>query len=276
MPQQATTLIVGASISGLATAACLQKNNIDYIIIEKENQVAAPWHHHYQRLHLHTNKRFSNLPYKKFAKGIPRYPNRQQVIDYLEDYKASFNIQPQFNTVAQSIRREGNNWITETNNGSTQSQYVVMATGCYGKPKPINIEGIESFTGTVLHSYDYTTGKNYTGKKVLVVGFGNSACEIAIDLYEQGASPTLSVRSAVNVIPRDVLGIPVLELSLLLKKLSPRMADKVSAPLTNLLIGNITRIGLQKNLTALWSKYKKKATLPYWILEPLRTFAKDI
>jgi len=91
---------------------------------------------------------------------------------------------------------------------------------------------------------------------VLVVGFGNSACEIAIDLYEQGATPSMAVRSPVNVIPRDVLGIPVLELSLLLSHLPPRIADAISAPLINSLIGDIGKLGLHK--------------MPYGPLEQIR------
>src|SRR5690349_3838370 len=74
------TLVVGASISGLALAACLQEQGIDYTLIEQENEIAHPWRNHYERLHLHTSKRFSNLPYKKFGTSIPRYPSRQQVI----------------------------------------------------------------------------------------------------------------------------------------------------------------------------------------------------
>lgn len=88
------TLIVGASVAGLSTAAALQKQGIDYTIIEKGDRVGAPWHRHYHRLHLHTSKRFSQLPFKKFGPGIPRYPSRQQVIDYLEDYRHTFNINP--------------------------------------------------------------------------------------------------------------------------------------------------------------------------------------
>jgi len=91
---------------------------------------------------------------------------------------------------------------------------------------------------------------------VLVVGFGNSACEIAIDLYEQGAIPFMSVRSPVNVIPRDVLGLPVIELSLLLNRLPVRMADALSAPLLKWLIGDLNKLGLKK--------------LPYGPLEEIR------
>jgi indole-3-pyruvate monooxygenase len=254
--KQTNTLIIGASISGLASAASLQKQNIEYIIIEKQNQVATPWRNHYDRLHLHTNKRCSNLPYKKFERIIPRYPSRQQVVDYLDDYRKEFNISPVFNTEAISVKKEGGHWITETAGNSFKSKYVVMATGLYDKPKPISFKGVETFMGKIQHSYEYKTGKDFKGQNVLVVGFGNSACEIAIDLYERSAIPSMSVRSPVNVIPRDVLGVPVLELSLLLNHLSPRVADTVSVPLMRLLIGDLGKLGLKK--------------MPYGPLEEIR------
>jgi len=254
--QQANTLIIGASISGLAVAASLQRQGIEFIIIEKQGEVAAPWRNHYDRLHLHTSKRFSNLPYKKFGKTIPRYPSRQQVVDYLDDYQKEFNIKPVFNTTAISVKKGSGYWITQTDNGLFKSSYLVMATGAYGRPKPIQFNGMETFTGRILHSYEYKTGKDFTGQRVLVVGFGNSACEIAIDLYEQGSMPAMAVRSPVNVIPRDVLGVPVLELSLLLNRLPPRVADMISAPLIKWLIGDLSELGLKK--------------MPYGPLEEIR------
>ncbi|MEP6724688.1 MAG: NAD(P)/FAD-dependent oxidoreductase [Bacteroidota bacterium] len=254
--KQTTALIVGASVSGLSVAACLQKQGIEYIIIEKEAQSATPWRNHYDRLHLHTNKALSNLPYKNFDSNIPRYPSRQQVVDYLDDYQQAFNIHPVFNTQATLIKKEADHWITTTNNGVFKSKYLVVATGPFGKPKIIDFKGMETFRGKILHSYGYKTGKDFKGQNVLVVGFGNSACEIAIDLYEQGAMPAMSVRSPVNVIPRDVMGIPVLRLSLLMSILPPTMADKLNAPLMRWLLGDITKLGLQQ--------------LPYGPLEQIR------
>jgi len=254
--KQTNTLIIGASLSGLASAVCLQKRNIDYIIIEKQGQVAPAWRNHYERLHLHTSKRFSYLPYKKFGASMPRYPSREQVVDYLEDYKNEFNIIPVFNTEAISVRKETDDWITETTGGVFKSKYLIMATGAYGKPKPVNFKGIETFPGKIIHSYEYKTGKDFKGQSVLVVGFGNSACEIAIDLYEEGSKPSMAVRSPVHVIPRDVLGLPVLELSLLMSRLSPRVADAISAPLIRWLIGDLTKLGLKK--------------MPYGPLEEIR------
>jgi cation diffusion facilitator CzcD-associated flavoprotein CzcO len=253
---ETNTLIIGASISGLATAAALGRKTVEYIIIEKQACIAPSWHHHYERLHLHTSKRFSNLPFKKFERDIPRYPSRVQVLDYLEDYRREFQIDPLFNTEAIHVNKQGEYWITETNHGIFKSPYLIMATGAYTRPKKIDFEGMASFPGKILHSFDYFSGKEFRGQQVLVVGFGNSACEIAIDLFEQGAHPSMSVRSPVNVVPRDILGIPVLEISLFLNGLSPRIADLISAPLIRILLGDLTRLGLKK--------------MPYGVLEEIR------
>ena len=237
------TLIIGAGFSGLATAACLSRKGLPYTVLEKEDAVGSPWRRHYERLHLHTNKRVSNLPYFPFGSGVPRYPSRLQVIDYLERYRQHFNIQPHFRTEALSMRRSDDGWVVETNKGNVTSDFVVMATGPFKNPKPLDFPG---FPGRVLHSSNYASGQEFAGQRVLVVGFGNSACEIAIDLHEQGAHPFMSVRSPVNIIPRDILGIPVLELSLLLRRLPPRVADLISAPLVRAYIGNLSKVGLRK------------------------------
>ncbi|HWB90887.1 MAG TPA: NAD(P)/FAD-dependent oxidoreductase, partial [Puia sp.] len=250
------TLVIGASLSGLASAACLQKYALDYRIIEKDDKIAAPWHTHYDRLHLHTHKNGSNLPRKKFPSNIPKYPGRQQLIEYAEEYRRAFDIQPLFRTEALSISKADDGWLTETTNGSYRSKYLIMATGAFSKPLPLDFPGLETFPGEAIHSSRYRTGKRFQGKKVLVVGFGNSACEIAIDLVEQGAFPTMAVRSPVNVVPRDILGLPIVKISLLLGLLPPRLADKLSGPLLRLLIGDITALGLKK--------------MPYGPLEQIR------
>lgn len=260
--KQTETLVVGASVSGLASAASLQKQGIEYVIIEKQSQIASPWRHHYDRLHLHTNKRVSNLPYKKFGSTVPRYPTRKQVVEYLEDYQKELNINPIFNSEAKSIRKEDDYWITETNNGRFKSKYLVMATGAFGNPKPVSFKGMETFSGEILHSCQYRSGKALKGKKVLVVGFGNSACEIAIDLFEQGAIPFISVRSPVNIIPRDIAGIPILEFSLIMSRLPPRVADTIIAPLMRLIFGDITKLGLTKKPYGPFEEIKKDRTIP--------------
>jgi indole-3-pyruvate monooxygenase len=260
--KETKTVIVGASISGLASASSLKRQGIEYTVIEKQGLAGAPWHHHYDRLHLHTPKSLSNLPYKKFDTDVPRYPSRQQVTDYLSDYQKAFDINPIYNTEAKSIRKEGDFWITETTNGAFKSKYVIVATGSYGKAKAVNFKGMETFGGEIVHSCNYKTGQDFKGQKVLVVGFGNSACEIAIDLYEQGAVPSMSVRSPVNVIPRDVMGIPILKLSLLMSQLPPRLADAVNDPLMRLIFGDITKLGLKKMSYGAFQQINKDGSIP--------------
>ena len=267
-------LIVGASVSGLASASTLQKRNIDYVIIERESQIATPWRNHYERLHLHTTKGLSNLPYKKFDRSIPRYPSRQQVVDYLVDYQQAFHINPVFNTEARSIKKQFNHWITETNNGIYKSKYVIIATGPFGKPKPVSFKGMETFPGKILHSYAYKTGKDFKGQEVLLVGFGNSACEIAIDLFEQGAKPSMAVRSAVNVVPRDLFGVPILKLSLLLSQLPPRIADAINVPFMRLRFGDITKLGLKKMPYGAFQQIQKDGNIPVLDIGTLKQIRK--
>ncbi len=133
--KKTNTLIVGASFSGLASAASLQKLGIENTVIEKCGKIVAPWHTHYDRLHLHTNKALSNMPYKNFDSSLPRYPSRLQVIEYAEDYRKHFDINPIFNTDAQSVRKEEDYWITTANNETFQSKNLIIATGIYGKAR---------------------------------------------------------------------------------------------------------------------------------------------
>lgn len=123
-------------------------------------------------------------------------------------------------------------------------------------------EGMPAFKGEILHSSQYKSGATFKNKNVLIVGFGNSACEIAICLYEHGASPALSVRSAVNVLPRDILGLPVLEMGKLTTMLAPATADKLTAPLIRLLVGDITKLGLKKSRYGPREQIEKQKRIP--------------
>jgi indole-3-pyruvate monooxygenase len=256
------TLIIGASAAGLATAACVKRRGIDFIILEKYPAVATPWRNHYDRLHLHTSKKNSALPFKKFHWSLPKYPSRQQVVDYLEEYAKKLTIHPVFNTEALSVKKEDNNWVTETNNGTYRSKYVIIATGLNKQPYCPELEGMSSFTGKVLHSSQFKNGREFTGKNVLVVGFGNSACEQAICLYEHGAIPFLSVRSPVNVLPRDIFGFSVLELGKLTSVFPPRIADKINAPLVRMLVGDIRKLGLKKSVYGPMEQIEKQKRIP--------------
>ncbi len=240
------TLIIGASAAGLACAARLKRIRHEFILLERSDMVGQSWRNHYDRLHLHTHKGASTLPYVPYPKDTPKYPSRNQVVSYLEDYASMLGLNPIFNTEVISVKRENDRWITVTNDETYESEHVIFCTGKAHTPRAFNKPGLESFPGQVIHSSAYRNGREFENQNVLVVGFGNSACEIAIDLHEHGARTFMSVRSPVNIIPKEILGIPVLTIGIFQSNFPPRVTDRLNKPLLKFLIGDFTKYGLRK------------------------------
>src|SRR6266498_6114522 len=239
-------IVIGAGPAGLAVGACLKQEDIPCVILEQNDQVGSAWHHHYDRLHLHTDKRNSELPFIPYPKDYPRYPSRTQLIEYLESYAQKFQLDIRFRQEVISARYDKDQWEVQTQDSFYHATNLVIAAGCNHEPILPSWPGQDSFKGTIIHSSQYKNGEPFKGKKVLVVGSGNSGGEIAIDLWEHGAQVSLAVRNAVNVIPRELFGIPVLSIGILLSKLSPRVADAINAPILRIAIGDITKYGLRK------------------------------
>ncbi len=217
--RETDTLVIGASAAGLAAAACLKEAGVAFEVLEREDAVATAWRHHYDRLHLHTPKSVSSLPGLPMPRHWPRYPSRDQVVQYLEHYAGHHGITPHFGTDVTSLVREDGGWTATTSNGTWRASNVVLATGATRKPVRPTWPGMDEYAGDLLHSSEYRNGEPWRGGRVLVVGFGNSACEQAIDLVEHGVEAHLSVRSAVNVLPRDLLGVPVLQMGIAMRRL---------------------------------------------------------
>lgn len=252
MPPATETIVIGAGPAGLAVGACLRQAGIPCLILEQADQVGSAWRRHYDRLHLHTAKAFSALPFMPFPQEYPRYPSRLQVIAYLEAYAQRFQLQPRFGQQVIATRRVNDQWEIQTQDSRYpqdnhyQAQNLVIAAGYTREPNLPHWPGQESFHGPVLHSSQYRNGAPFQKQKVLVVGFGNSGGEIAIDLHEHGAQPALAVRSPVNVIPRELLGIPILAIGIVQSKMPPRLTDALNAPILRVVMGDLTRYGLRK------------------------------
>ena len=197
--------IIGASAAGLATAKLLRDKGLAPVLLERAGDVGDRWAGHYDRLHLHTGKGDSALPGMDYPPGTPRYPARDQVVDYLRAYAERFDLRPEFGVQVNQLTRNGA-WQIDTSAGPRRADIVVLATGTNNLPRRIDRPGLDGFEGTVIHSSEYRNGTPFQGQRVLVIGFGNSACEIAIDLHEHGAMPAQSVRGPVNAVPRDIFG----------------------------------------------------------------------
>ncbi|HZW73120.1 MAG TPA: NAD(P)/FAD-dependent oxidoreductase, partial [Caldimonas sp.] len=223
-------VVIGAGPAGLAVAATLADRGHRALVLEKASAVGASWRSHYARLHLHTVKSLSALPGMPFPAGQPKYVPRQGVVDYLDAYAARAAIAPRFGVEATAIVREGDGWRVETRSGdAVRARAVVVATGANERPNVAAIEGQDVFAGSVVHSREYRNAATFAGKRVLVVGMGNTGAEIALDLAEQGVATTLSVRSPVNVVLRDVLGRPTQKTSIVLGSLPRRLGDALAS-----------------------------------------------
>jgi cation diffusion facilitator CzcD-associated flavoprotein CzcO len=256
------TIIIGAGPAGLAVGACLKQAGVPGLILEQTDKVGAAWHRHYDRLHLHTAKAYSELPFVHFPNDYPRYPSRLQVISYLEAYARKFQLEPRFGQQVMAARHAHGFWEVQTQDTGYRAANLVIAAGYNRIPNLPDWPGQNSFRGTILHSSHYRNGEPFRNRKVLVVGFGNSGGEIAIDLWEHGAQPGLAVRGPVNVIPRELLGIPILAIGIVQRKLPPRWADALNGPIVRVAIGDLTRYGLRKSPHGPITQIQGEARIP--------------
>ncbi|OIW11242.1 hypothetical protein TanjilG_28333 [Lupinus angustifolius] len=223
-------VIVGAGPSGLATAACLRDEGVPFVVLERADCIASLWQRRtYDRLKLHLPKQFCQLPKLPFPEDFPEYPSKKQFIDYLETYAEKFEINPQFNECVQSAR------------------WLVVATGENAECVRPDIEGLSEFKGDIVYASDYKSGEPFKGKKVLVVGCGNSGMELSLDLCNHHASPSMVVRSSVHVLPREIFGLSTFELAVLMLKWLPLwLVDKLLLILTWFILGNIEKYGIKR------------------------------
>ncbi|XP_062225135.1 probable indole-3-pyruvate monooxygenase YUCCA9 [Phragmites australis] len=248
-------IIVGAGPSGLAVAACLREQGVPYVVLERADCIASLWQKRtYDRLKLHLPKQFCELPRMPFPDHYPEYPTRRQFIDYLEDYAAKFEIKPEFNSTVLSARYNETSGLWRVRTavpGAGEVEYIgswlVVATGENAESVVPGIPGLDGFAGEVTHVSNYKSGESYRGKRVLVVGCGNSGMEVSLDLCDHGARPAMVVRDAVHVLPREVLGKSTFELAVLLMRWLPLwIVDKIMVLLAWLVLGDLAKLGLRR------------------------------
>jgi cation diffusion facilitator CzcD-associated flavoprotein CzcO len=255
--------IVGAGPAGLAVGACLRNAGFDFIILERNREVGSSWRRHYDRLHLHTVKQLSSLPYVSFPAAYPRYVPRNLVIEYLETYAATFALKPRFGDAVRSIRREGDDWAIEGASSSISATHVVIASGFNAEPVMPAIPGMEAFGGKILHSADYVNARPFAGQSVLVVGMGNTGAELALDLCENGARTTISLRNGVHIAPRDLFGVPIQVAATLASKVFPVSVNDAIFPfILDFALGYPSKHGLRRPKEGILLQIARSAKIP--------------
>jgi cation diffusion facilitator CzcD-associated flavoprotein CzcO len=184
--------------------------------------------HLYDSLTLHTGKHLSTLPGMSFQRSVPVFPSRRDFVDYLHRYAEVFEVPIESGKTVTAVERHNGGWILRTNAGDVRADAVVMATGIVSAPRMPSVPGRERFGGRVMHSVEYRRPSGFQGRRVLVVGVGNSGGEIGSELANAGAHVTVAVRSGANVVPRELAGVPIQYLVFAMRGLPKSARERIA------------------------------------------------
>jgi cation diffusion facilitator CzcD-associated flavoprotein CzcO len=229
--------VVGGGPAGLATSAELRRRRIEHVVLERGDTVGHSWANLYDSLTLHTGKHLSALPRVPFDRRVPLFPSRRDFVAYLHRYAQMLDLPIETGRTVTAVERRNDEWMVRTDHGDITARDVVMATGIIASPRVPVIPGRERFRGRVIHSVEYRRPAEFVGRRVLVVGVGNSGGEIGSELANAGALVTIAVRSGANVVPRQVAGIPIQYLSFAMRALPSRARTAIAG-----LFGRITEL----------------------------------
>jgi deazaflavin-dependent oxidoreductase (nitroreductase family) len=242
----AQVAVVGAGPAGISAALALKDAGVRPLVVDRAERAASSWRGRYDRLRLNTCRLFSHLPDRKFPKGTPMFPSRDQVVSYLEHHAHEGGIELRLGTRVERIDRDGSEWVLRTSAGDIRAPQVIVATGYDHTPLSPGWPGRERFAGRLMHSSEYKNAEPFRDRKVLVVGPGCSGMEIAYDLAEGGAGKVwLSARTPPNILFREGPGgIPGDVIAVALLRFPVRFADAFARFGRKLDLGDLTQYGL--------------------------------
>jgi dimethylaniline monooxygenase (N-oxide forming) len=272
-----TACIIGAGSSGVAAAKALKEKGVPFECFEKGSDLGGMWRYGndngvssaYRSLHIDTSR--SSLGYSDFPipGHLPDFLSHWEVAEYLDAYAERFGVRPhiRFRTEVTDVSPSGDSW-TVTLKGGEQKRYsaVLVANGHLWDPRWPSFPG--RFEGTAIHSHHYKTADPFEGKRVLVVGIGNSAVDIAVDLCRQAKSVHLSTRRSAWVMPKYLMGIPVDRWGAFFSRrlrLPVRLSRAIIQRLMFLTVGDQERFGLPKPKHPMWKEHAtlSQELLPY-------------
>ncbi|RZQ59526.1 flavin-containing monooxygenase [Amycolatopsis suaedae] len=191
-------IVVGAGQSGLAAARALLDRGLRPLVLEAGADTAGSWPHYYASLRLFTPAHFNTLPGLGFPGDPDRYPTRDEMADYLRAVAAGLDCEIRTGHRVSEVTRADGHYRVRTRHGAEfTAAAVVAATGSFGNPYRPRLAGLAGYTGTVVHASEYHDPAPYAGKRVVVVGAGNSAVQIAVELAEH-ARVSLASRAPIR------------------------------------------------------------------------------
>lgn len=183
MTQQADVVVIGGGQSGLAAGYHLRRQGVDFVILDAQSTPGGAWQHMWDSLHLFSPAAHSSLPGRLMPpQPGETYPDAGHVVEYLADYEKRYELPVQHGVQVQAVYRDAAWLRVETDSGAWQARAVVSATGTWSRPFLPAVPGRSIFTGRQLHTVDYRRPADFAGRRVIIVGGGNSGAQIAADL----------------------------------------------------------------------------------------------
>lgn len=199
-PEYFDTVIIGGGQAGLAAGYFLSKNNHNFIILDGNKAVGDSWRNRWDSLKLFTPSQFDNLPGMDFPQPKNYFPTKDEVANYLIDYAIKFKMPVRNQQFVNCLSMADGNFEIKTIDSIFVAKHVIIATGPYQQPYiPSFADQVDSSISQ-LHSREYRNASQIADDLILIVGAGNSGCEIALELAAKGKKIWLSGRD-VGVIP---------------------------------------------------------------------------
>lgn len=210
--------IIGAGASGMVCCKTLQEQGIAFDCYEKGSYLGGLWRYDndsgassaYKSLHINSSRQvmaFSDFP---MPEDYPDYPHHSLILKYFESYADHFGIRDKitFNTEVLDVQPlPDNRYRVTTSRGKKDYDAVIVCNGHHWDPKYASFPG--NFSGDIMHSHFYKSQEGFQDKRVLIVGIGNSAVDIACELSKVASRTVISTRSGAYIIPKYFFGIPV-------------------------------------------------------------------
>jgi putative flavoprotein involved in K+ transport len=202
----ADVVVIGGGQAGLATARAALARGWRPVVLDAAGRAGGSWPDYYDSLTLFSPARFSALPGMPFPGDPERYPVRDEVGAYLDAYARRLDADVRWNEQVNRVAEADGGFTVSTAGGTVvHARRVVAASGGFSRPYRPPLPGLDTFTGTVLHSSEYRRPAPFADGRVVVVGGGNSAVQIAVELA-QAATVTITTRDRLRWQPQRILG----------------------------------------------------------------------
>ena len=211
LPDRIDVLVVGGGQAGLGMGYRLREAGVPFVIVDDRARTGDVWRARWRSLVLFTPRRFAALPGLPLPSGTDYYPTREQLADYLEHYAMTHALPVVHETRVTAITREGDDFVAETSRGTVRTRSVVIATGPFQYPRIPRVGAKLAASVAQVHSSSYECPDDLPHGRMSVVGGGNSAAQLAVELAESHPARDVTMIAPQQpwFIPERVLGLTV-------------------------------------------------------------------